>query len=97
MTNFLWICAIHGKNAEIIHLLEELEVELNDETYSICLKEAIKCHHNDIANYIALNLLNKIDDNEISFAFRYHNFEFFPNDITKDSIIFYACKNSFEY
>lgn len=53
----LWIYAIHGRNPEIIHILEELNIKPNDDTFEHCLKEAVKCYHNEIAIYIYDNLL----------------------------------------
>ena len=43
------------------------------------LEESIKCHHNDIANYIYTNLLNKnasfseTDEEIIICSFKYNN------------------------
>ena len=65
---YLWLYAIHSNNAEIIHHLEENEIESFDMSYYDCLNESIKCHHNDIADYIQNFLLkeeNKFDE-EIS-------------------------------
>ena len=55
----LWLYSIHSNNPDIIHRLETLGIEPNDGNYSECLKESIKCHHNDISNYIENNLLKK--------------------------------------
>ena len=59
LTSSLWIYAIHSRNAELIHLLEENGIESEDKTFEECLKESIKCHHNDIANYIKENCLDE--------------------------------------
>ena len=67
LTSSLWIYSIHGNNPDMIHILEENKVELKD--YKIYLFECIKCHHNDIANYIKNNFINenleKISINDI--------------------------------
>ncbi|KAK8836819.1 hypothetical protein M9Y10_037343 [Tritrichomonas musculus] len=94
MSSSLWLYAIHSNNAELIHLIEGEKVrKMVDLRY---LKEAIKCHHNDIANYIQTNCLQdeKINfyDNPISYGFHFHNFEYLPDDITSENVIFYACK-----
>ena len=54
------------KNAELIGLLEKYNVPLHRNVRSIFSKlfeptliESIKCHHNDIANYIIDNLLDQ--------------------------------------
>lgn len=44
-----WFCAIHGRNADIIHLLEEHGIKCNFERAFLY---AIKCHNNSIAEYI---------------------------------------------
>ena len=52
----LWLYSIHSKNPELIHFLEENHVKqpiYNERNQ--CYKESIKCHHNDIANYIKDN------------------------------------------
>ena len=57
LTESLWLYAIHSKNAEIIHLLEELEVKPDDATFKNCFFESIICHYNDICDYIKDNLI----------------------------------------
>ena len=105
LTPSLWLCAVHGKNAEIIHILEENHIEPEDKNYKDCINESIKCHHNDIATYIKNNLSTQ-EEEEIDFKnnfkekivylfFRYNNFSFFPQEIENIYILFYACK--FDY
>ncbi|KAK8844186.1 hypothetical protein M9Y10_024391 [Tritrichomonas musculus] len=48
----LWYYSIHSKNAELIHFIESNGVKPETKTYDDYLIEAIKCHHNDIAEYI---------------------------------------------
>ena len=89
LTSSLWLYAIHGQNAEIIHILEENKVKLPNDSYEKCFVEAVKCHHNDIANYFKDNFILEKDVNENIFTccFRYYNYEHFPNDITLYHII----------
>ena len=92
----IWIYAIHSKNAELIHFLEEKQVE--PENYKIILKEAIKCHHNDIANYIIDNYFKK-DMNHLINSFSSiitssQNYYFYP-DNARDIIFKSRNKNSF--
>ena len=42
---------------KIIHQLEALQIKPEDESYTECLKKSIKCHQNDISDYIYNNLL----------------------------------------
>lgn len=48
----LWKCAIHGRNYEIIHLLEESQPIPPSNSYKTLLMEAIKCHNNELADYL---------------------------------------------
>ena len=93
LTPSLWIYAIHSKHPDLIHILEQNKVEPEDKSYKKCLEEAIKCHHNAIANYIYDNLLQKQDEKFLfSKAVQYYNFAFIPDD--KNQEIF---KNLCEY
>ncbi|KAK8837042.1 hypothetical protein M9Y10_037088 [Tritrichomonas musculus] len=85
----LWLYAIHGRNHELIHLLEECHVKPDDSTFKQCYNEAVKCHHNEIANYISDNFL-KADS--FFCGLHNHNYEFFPNNISNDLIFSYLCK-----
>ena len=53
--------AVHGQNAEIIHIIEnkviEPQLEKKESIYKSCFNESIKCNHNDIANYFFNNYL----------------------------------------
>ena len=69
-----------------------------DQTYEICLKEAIKCHHNDIAQYIYNNLIDdEVKNNNLqsnfkvnilSFSFHYYNFYFLEDDKLNHQFVF---------
>ncbi|KAK8844306.1 hypothetical protein M9Y10_024518 [Tritrichomonas musculus] len=101
----LWMFAIHGNNPELIEFLIENKIKPEDETYENCLKEAIKCHHNCMAEYIRKNLMNKhyelrnlnekIDTNLLSYSFHYYNFSFISNQPNNHFIFYYAIK--FDY
>ena len=86
----LWPFAIHGNNPEIIYNLEENNIKPENESYLKCLKEAIKCHHNDIANYIINNYLpNEYEITKESFkmGLKYYNFDFIDK--------YYICQSFF--
>mgnify|MGYP001150762002 CR=1 FL=1 len=94
LTPSLWQFAIHGKNADIIHRLEEIQKDVSpDDPYAECLKESIKCHHNDIANYIQNNLINK-DNSQENFtqSLKNYNFSFIQIDLINDASYFDICK-----
>ena len=108
LSSSLWLYAIHSENAELIHLLEYNKVsppgwETNENNDFVrCLVEAIKCHHNDIANYIQRNLfLKKINDQDskdkiIESIVKHHNYSFFHIErIRKDGFI-YLCMYNYD-
>ena len=106
LTPSLWLYTIHSKNADLIHLLEYNKVPPpkydNTNIYTQCLIESIKCHHNDICEYIKNNLIefDRIDskdyENTISSILYYHNYFNFPNDFDTDDEFFYLCKFKYE-
>ena len=89
----LWLYAIHSKNAELIHILEEY-VDPPEQSFKNCIIEAIKCHHIEIANYIIDNLYEKRpnDKNDIDLNIvKHHNFLFFPSEFDDKYIFPYLC------
>lgn len=102
LTSSLWLYAIHSKNADLIHLLEENHIKPDDSSYEKCLLESIKCHHNAIANYIENNLLDKqsLDDQQLSesivkCSFRNCNYSYFPSRFDISYIFYYLGKYDF--
>ena len=98
----LCLHSIHGRNPDLIHLFEEDHVYPPDDSYEICLKESIKCHHNEFASYIIDNLLdqkieesnqeNKFDVNIFSYCFHYYNYSYFPSNLDNKFFLYYLCK-----
>ena len=101
----IWLYGIHSDNPEIIQLLEENHIEPPNKSYEKCIKESIKCHHNEITNYILFNLINKYienindinykekyNENIYSYSFHYYNFSYFPKEITHKIVFCYACE-----
>lgn len=94
LTPMLWIYAVHGKNFEIIHLLEENKIEPKDDCED-CLIEGIRCHHNDIVNHIINNFFTKRDDNDynvFSSALKYFNFAFIQKEFINESSFYDLCQ-----
>lgn len=97
-----WLYAIHGVNPQIIYLLERRGISPTDNSYKECFLESIKCHHNNLAIYFKENKMTeeidqKEDDNcfkynfnEFYFGFHYYNFDFFPEDLSKQIYFYYA-------
>ncbi|KAK8897605.1 hypothetical protein M9Y10_015566 [Tritrichomonas musculus] len=96
----LWLYAIHSNNADMIHLLEEFNVQPQDDTYCGCLVESIKCHHNSISNYIEDNLLvsnlnEYLKEKIFSASLCYSNYNHFPDNFDKYSVFYYL--NRYNY
>lgn len=94
----LFLYSIHSRNQELIHLLESIDKESID--YGKGFLESIKCHHNEISEYIETNFLpqnNEIrrDDNFLSTIMNFHNFSYFTSEIEK-SEFFYLCYYKYE-
>ncbi|KAK8840293.1 hypothetical protein M9Y10_030848 [Tritrichomonas musculus] len=82
LTSSLWLYAIHGKNLDIIHLLEGSRIKPEDSSFIECFIESIICHHGDMTNYIFNNLIentNKEDFNLFTLSLKHYNFIFFSD------------------
>ncbi|KAK8835619.1 hypothetical protein M9Y10_042332 [Tritrichomonas musculus] len=92
LTESLFIYAIHGRNSEIIHLLEENLNNISNRIYARSVIESIKCHHNDLADYF----MNKQNEDVVFYdGIKYYNYFYFPNEL--DSLIpfYYLCKHDY--
>ena len=79
---------IHSNNAEIIDILLNQHIKPEDKTYLKCFEESIKCHHNEIANFIHGNLLPNENEEYFEISIKYHNYFYLP-DVSKLSVYFY--------
>lgn len=64
--------------------------------------ESIKCHHNDFANYIINNYINKNSNGQIfNASLKYHNYAFVQNDemlkISYDDLSEYSDEDLLEF
>ena len=76
-TSSLWFYVIHGRNPEIIHILEENNFEKPKENYFECIVESIKCHHTEFTEYIQNNLFENKGDKDgplFSKCLKFYNF-----------------------
>ena len=96
----LWFDVIHGKNPELIHLIEEYNVEptiavkKEKSSYIKPFFESIKCHHNDIANYMIDKYLQINDENSHDTfikSLKYYNFSFMQNKHISESSFCHLC------
>ena len=77
----LWLFAIHGNNPEMIHFFEKNKIVPPKDKYDECFIEAVKCHHNDVANYIANDLLNDFKSSlYLRKILKYFNFSFIQKE-----------------
>ena len=96
LTSSLWLFAIHGRSAEIINFLVENHVNPPNDSYEKCLEESIKCHHNEIANYIRDNFIKDeaedvFNGNIIAYGYHYSNYEYIPTNLDSKFTLFYLC------
>ena len=89
----LWIYAIHSQSLEMIQLLEETGVDFDN--YTKCIEEAIKCHHNEIFEYIKKKYGKKKKVNLTNFALQYYNISLIDVDSIDELPFFDLCK--FDY
>ena len=66
----LWIFTIHGQNPDIIHFLEQNNIEPNDRKFNECLVESIKCHYINMVQYIQ-NISNDDFSIELNKSIKY--------------------------
>ncbi|KAK8899591.1 hypothetical protein M9Y10_001907 [Tritrichomonas musculus] len=90
----LWIYAIHGKNPEIIHFLEENHIKPIDITYTECLMESIKCHHDDITDYLIQNICTqKQQDDLFLYHLKMHDYYYnSENNLSNELLFYYLCR-----
>ena len=97
LTQSLWIYAVHGDNPELIQYLIDNKITPKDESYQEVINESIKCHHNEIVDYIYNNILNSNYqsnyNNIVSIqSIKYYNYEFFPKELKNEFCFYYFCK-----
>lgn len=74
--------------------LKKKKIKLDDDSYFECFNECIKCHHNEMANYIKNNYIDinkeiKQDYEFFSASIKSYNFAFFPNEELNNELSFY--------
>lgn len=109
----LWQYAIHGRNLEILREIEKTGIDPPYRSFEEPANELIKCHHNELADYIInekLNNeeLNEDDQNLVNFhlmknSVDSYNFEMIPQrfvvdfDKNKINYFLYTCYNDYFY
>ena len=86
LTSDLFLYAIHSDNQEIFNFLEEKKVQIISKKI---LKEAIKCHHFDIENYIIENYFQNINFHDfLPYFLKFYNFHFIVSELLDKSSIY---------
>lgn len=104
----MWLYSIHGRNNEIIHLIEENQGDAmkNEKNNIVLIKEAIKCNHNEIADYIFNNYIQS-KSNEIYIellieSIQSYNFLYIVEILEKcpnmniNSFLLYFCQDGYQ-
>ena len=106
LNTYLWLHLIHSQNPEIIHFFEENKIEPRKNYYIKCYKEAIKCHHLDIMNYIKENYYEKDETSDFSLfliSIKNYNFVDYLNNnyktdlLGKTDLLYEFCKYDYSY
>lgn len=99
LNSSIWDYAIHGQNDEIVRNLEENKIEPKGKDYKFCFIESIKCHHNELAHYIANNYIftDNVLKNIHMQLLKYYNFAFIERDIINESNFLTLCKYDYYY
>lgn len=94
MRNKIFFYAIHSNDADMIHAIEEGGMKITDNKYEMLFKEAIICHHNQIASYLYNNFINEdriSKDMLIDWGFLNYNYSIIPDNLTQKDVFFYYC------
>lgn len=102
LTSSIWPYIIHGKNSDLIHFLEEEKVDTKSKSYQYLIVEAIKCHHDDIAEYFRNNFCQneKIYDQYLlkkhlkyyNFNIKIYNTQQIIEILPKSDLFYFFCK-----
>ena len=100
MNKSLWLYSIHGRNGELIHLLEENHVNASeyDNDFKKCLRESIKCFHSELTNYFRNHYIQEKDEKKFdSFSniFDFYNFDQIEKTMIDQYSFYFLCKNDY--
>ena len=93
----LWIFATFGRNANIIHILEDNKIVPTDQIYKRCLDFSIRCHHNELVDYFLNNYVEIEDKSSFLFkkGLKYYNFEFIQPELINSDTLYDLCKRDY--
>lgn len=101
LTMVLWLYAIHGRNSEIIQILQDNNLKFPKDSSINCILEGIRCHHNEIVSFL--------DDGNrspsanlalISTTLESYNFEMIMEYLTWEQkeigyVLYFLCKSGY--
>ncbi|KAK8839044.1 hypothetical protein M9Y10_032510 [Tritrichomonas musculus] len=93
----IWLYAIHGRNKDIIHVIESNSIQ--PESAIECLNFSIDCYHNELSSYILSNYIgnDKESLNISKMSLESYNFDLIqPKEINSDTF-FTLCKKDYFY
>lgn len=84
----IWMYAIHSRNSEIIHIIEDINFSNDDINFNAIYVESIKCFYKEISTYLEENYgqFIKIDFRQI---LKTYNFEYFTTNFFNELDFFY--------
>lgn len=106
----LLIYSIHSNNLQLIHFLWQNiefdpkkkkknifgEYESQENIYEKSLRESIKCHHNNITNYIINNWnLENTSFQLVHYSIQFCNFAFFPKKFSQNNAFYFSVKYNY--
>ena len=91
LNNSLWPFAIHSQNSEIIYQLIDHHI---DPIIVECIDESVKCNHNNITNYIQINLMKNEEVNSKDMfiqSLKNYNFSYIQEKMINATYIYDIC------
>ena len=93
----IWLYAIHGKNPDIIHFLENNHIEPLYNNFDKCFEEAVKCHNNEIASYFLNNAIIEQNVKTDELYYKYDNYFFFDSDFNNTQQMYFFIKYNYHF
>ena len=84
--------SVYSNNPELIHLIERYDTKMTKYQYETVYKKSIKCHHNEIANYIKNTYLCDCEDSKYLFcALKNYNIHFIQPEFIQNEYFYDLC------
>lgn len=98
----IWPYAIHGRNYDITHLLESIEIEIPIKVYNDIFVEIIRSHHNEFFDYMISNhsdIQEQMDNLALlDIAYESYNYQLIPEFLTDcPNLVYQSFVNACQY